>query len=159
MSKIFQVTMAMGLFAGMAVGPACAESNPFVGRWHWNVAQSMLAPGEPTPQEVTTEITSADGGRITWTANLIDHKGVKRMETFDGAANGSFFPVRGAGDGTTAAFTLANGTLQSTFRHPSGGSDTQTCTPSTDDRTMTCRGSWSDGKGHTAAYVDVYDRL
>jgi len=159
MTKLSGVTIAIGLLAGLAVGPAGAESNAFVGRWHWNPAQSMVPPDEPTPQQVTAEITRADGGRITWTANLVDHMGQTRVETFDGLANGSFLPVQGAAAGTTAAFTLANGTLQSTFRHTSGGSDTQTCTPSSDDRTLTCRGTWSDGKGRTTAYVDVYDRL
>ena len=159
MTRFFQITAALGLCAGMAVGTASAASNPFVGHWHWNAAESLVPPDEPTPREVTAEITSADGTRITWTASLIDHMGQKHVETFDGLPNGVFFPVQGAGDGTTAAFTLANGVLQSTFRHPSGGSDTQSCTPSTDDRKLTCRGAWSDGKGHTTAYVDVYDRL
>jgi hypothetical protein len=159
MIRFSQLTVAAGLCAGMAVGAASAESNRFVGHWHWNAAQSMIPPDEPTPREVTADITSADGARIAWTASLTDHMGQKRVETFEGLPDGSFGPVQGAGDGTTAAFTLANGVLQSTFRHPSGGSDTQSCTPSTDDRRLTCRGTWSDGKGHTTAYIDVYDRL
>lgn len=159
MVRISRLAVAVGLCAGMAIGAASAETNPLIGRWHWNAARSMIPPNEPTPQEVTAEITSADGVRITWTARLTDHRGQKHVETFDGLSNGSFFPVQGAGEGTTAAFTLADGALQSTFRHTSGGSDTQTCTPSTDDRTLTCRGTWSDGKGRTTAYVDVYDRL
>jgi len=159
MTRFFRFTVAVGLCAGMAVGAASAETNRFIGRWHWNAAQSLVPSDEPTPREVTAEITSADGARITWTASLVNHMGQKRVETFDGLPNGVFFPVQGAGGGTTAAFTLANGVLQSTFRHPSGGSDIQSCTASTDDRKLTCRGTWSDGKGHTTAYVDVYDRL
>jgi len=159
MTKFSQLAVAAGLCAGMAVGAASAESNRFVGRWHWNAAQSVIPPDEPTPREVTAEIKSADDGRITWTASLIDHMGQQRVETFDGPPDGSFLAVQGSGDGTTAAFTLADGKLQSTFRHPSGGSDAQTCTPSADDRKLTCRGTWSDGKGRTTAYVDVYDRL
>jgi len=158
MTKFSRVTLAAGLCAGMAAGAACAQTNPFVGRWHWNAAQSMVPPDEPTPQQVTTEIASADGGRFSWTASLVDHAGKQRVETFDGPPDGTFLPVRGAGDGTTASFTLANGALQSTFKHPSGGSDTQSCSPSTDGMKLSCRGTWSDGKGRTTAYIDVYDR-
>ncbi|MEJ0069741.1 MAG: hypothetical protein WDO24_14545 [Pseudomonadota bacterium] len=48
MTRFSELTVAIGLCAGMAVGAACAEGNPFIGRWHWNAAQSMIPPDEPT---------------------------------------------------------------------------------------------------------------
>jgi predicted heme/steroid binding protein len=152
------VPALIGICAGLMAGTALAETNHFLGRWHWNKALSTLAPGEPAPQDVKSSIVSADGGQIKWTADLTDEAGKRHIETFDGKPDGTFFPVVGAGADVTASFSWNNGTLQSVFRSAHGGSDTQTCTVSADDKQMTCRGTWSDGRGKSEQYVDVYDR-
>jgi hypothetical protein len=142
---------------GLMVGSASAENAHFIGKWHWNRAQSTLAPNEPAPQDVNASIQSADAGHIKWTAEVVDHKGQKHAETFDGKPDGKFYPVAGAGAKVTASFTWINDTLQSVFKEPDGGSDTQTCALSADTKKMTCTGTWSDGKSNER-YVDIYDR-
>ena len=153
------VSAMVGLCVTLASGAAPAdETNHFLGRWHWNRAKSTLAPGDPTPQDVKASIVSADNGHIKWTADVTDNQGKRHIETFDGKPDGTFFPVVGAGHDVTAAFTIGNGALQSTFKGANGASDSQSCTVSADDKEMTCRGTWTDGKSKSEHYIDVYDR-
>lgn len=151
---------AVVVLAGLAAGPAGAQQveNQFLGHWHWNKAKSTLAPGEPAPKDASAVIESADGGTIRWTAVVIDQEGQTRTERFNGKPDGTPYPVQGT-DSVTAAFTWTNGTLQSTFKGGKSGSDTQSCRVEADAKTMTCRGTWTDGAGSTQNYVDVYDRV
>ena len=57
-----------------------------------------------------------------------------------------------------AAFTVSSTNLVATYTHKEGGGERTDCSLSPDFRKMTCRGSENDGKGHSADYVDVYDR-
>ena len=134
------------------------DTDHFLGRWHWNKAQSTLAPGDPTPQDVKASIVSADNGHIKWTADVTDNHGKRHIETFDGRPDGTFFPVLGAGRDVTAAFTIVNGALRSIFKGANGASDSQSCRISADDKQMTCHGTWTDGRGASEHYIDVYDR-
>lgn len=151
------IFMALSLCAGLATSAAWAAGPSFVGKWHWNKAASTMAEGEPAPQEVWANITSANSNQINWTADITDHTGKHRAETFDGLTDGGFYPVKGSDD-TTAAFVMNDGKLTSTFQSKGGATDKQTCALSTDGQKMTCTGIWSDGKGHSDNYVDVYDR-
>ncbi|HEX9463843.1 MAG TPA: hypothetical protein VGB82_14690 [Alphaproteobacteria bacterium] len=148
-----------GLCAGFMANSAVAEDNHFLGQWQWNKARSKLAPDEPAPQDVRANIQNADNGAIRWSAEITDNNGRKHAETFDGKPDGTFYPVQGAGDGVTAAFTWNGGTLQSVFKHPSGGADTQSCHVEANNKTMACNGTWTDGKGVKETYIDVYDRI
>ena len=78
------------------------------------------------------------------------------VETFNAVGDGEFHSISGD---TTASFRLTGNILQSTFRGPTGQSDVQTCTVSTDQKQMTCRGVLTDGNGRTVNYVDVFDRM
>jgi hypothetical protein len=139
----------VGLCAALTVSSAWAESSPFVGRWHWNPAQSTLPPGEPAPNDLTNEISRADGTYVT-------PDGQPHVVTFDAAASEEFVPIS---SDTTASARLTGDTLQATFKGPTGQSDAQTCTVSADQQQMTCRGVLTDGNGQTVNYVDVYDRM
>jgi hypothetical protein len=146
----------MALCFVLAAGSAWADSSGFVGRWHLNRAQSVLPPGEPVPSDVIAEILRADGMHVRWSLTVIAAQGQNSVETFDAVANGEFYPIN---SDTTAAFRLKGNLLQSTFKGPSGQTDTLTCMLSADQRKMTCRGALSDGDGRTTNYVDVYDRM
>ena len=159
MNKLNLTLAAVGLCTVMTSQAALADTNPFLGHWHWNKAQSALAPDEPAPKDVVADVSRADSGDIKWTATMTDHKDQSRTESFSAAPDGTFHEVEGAGKDTMAAFTLNNGQLQSTFKNLTGGTDTQTCSVSADHNVMTCKGIWSDGKGDTAPYTDVYDRF
>jgi len=146
----------MGLCAALGVSSAWADSGPFVGRWHWNRAQSTMPPGEPVPNDVTAEIARADSAHLKWSLTVLDSQGQSNVETFDAPANGEFYPVS---SDTTAAFRLTGTTLQGTFKGPAGQTDDLTCTVAVDQKKMTCSGVLSDGKGHATNYADVYDRM
>ena len=156
MNRLRSITLIMGLCAVLTASSAGAESSPFVGRWHWNRAQSTLPPGEAAPNDLISEISRADGTYVTWSITIVTPDGQPHVVTFDAAANGEF--VRISSD-TTASARLAGGTLQATFKGPTGQSDTQTCSVSADRRQMTCRGVLADGDRQTVSYVDVYDRM
>jgi hypothetical protein len=110
------------------------------------------------PSDVIAEILRADSTHVRWSLTVIAAQGQNSVETFDAVANGEFYPIN---SDTTAAFRLKGNLLQSTFKGPSGQTDTLTCTLSADQRKMTCRGALSDGDGdgRTTNYVDVYDRM
>jgi len=143
------------LVAGAAAAGAAAPS-PFVAEWHWNKGASTSIPGEPSPHEVVLNITSADPAHVEWTLTTVDENGARAVQTFSGAGDGK--PVTGSPDGSTRAFTVTATSLDSVYRYPDGSSDSASCSLSTDRKKLTCRGSESDGKGHSATYVDVYDR-
>jgi hypothetical protein len=148
---------AIGLCIALATSSAWADSSsPFVGRWHWNPAQSAMPAGEPAPNDVTAEISRADSANLKWSLSVLDSQSQPNVETFDDPANGEFYPVS---SDTTAAFRLTGSTLQGTFKGPTGQTDDLTCTVASDQKTMACRGVLSDGQGHTTNYADVYDRM
>jgi diguanylate cyclase (GGDEF)-like protein len=96
-------------------------------------------------------ISQAEPSAVT----IVTPDGQPHVVTFDAAANGE--SVRISSD-TTASARLAGGTLQATFKGPTGRSDAQTCDVSADRRQMTCRGVLTNGD-QTVKYVDVYDRM
>ena len=155
MNRIRSTTVIMGLAVALAANAAWAESSPFVGRWHWNRAQSTLPPGEPSPNDLVSEISRADGS-VTWSVTIVTPDDQPHVVTFDAAANGESHRVS---SDTTASVRLTGNALQVTFKGPAGRSDAQTCTVSADHQKMTCKGVLTDGAGHTASYVDVYDRM
>lgn len=156
MERVRSMGIGLAIAAGaLLVGSAHADTNPFVGRWHWNHTQSTLPPGEPAPDDLVTEISSDEDEKLRWSVT-ITAEGQTHDETFDAVANGEFHPV---GDKTTAAFRLLGDSLQATFKGPSGQSDTFTCTISEDRRKMTCKGTVDQGDGKAANYTDVYDRM
>ena len=155
MNRLRGCTVIVGLCAALTASSAWAESSLFVGRWHWNRAQSTLPPGEPAPNDLTSEISRADGNHVTWSVTIVTPDGQPHVVTFDAAANGESHRIS---SDTTASVRLTGDTLQATFKGPTGQSDAQTCTVSVDQQQMTCRGVLTDGDGHTVNYVDVYNR-
>jgi len=146
----------IGLSLALAAGSAWADSSALVGRWHWNRAQSTTPAGEPVPNDLTVEITRVDSTHVKWSLTVLAEQGQKNVEAFDTPANGEFYPVS---SDTTAAFHLGEGSLQATFKGPSGETDDLTCTVASDRKRMTCKGTLIDDQGRTSSYVDVYDRM
>jgi hypothetical protein len=156
MNRLRGTAVILGLCAALTASSGWAGSSPFVGRWHWNLAQSTLPPGEPAPNDLTSEISRADGDYVTWTVTIVTPDGQSHVVPFDAATNGESSRIS---SDTTASARLAGDTLQATFKGPTGQSDAQTCTVSADRQQMTCRGVLTDGNGRTENYVDVYDRM
>jgi hypothetical protein len=150
------ITIVTGLCAALAASSAWADSSPFLGRWHWNRAQSMMPPDEPLPNDLTTEFSRADGSRLMWSVMIVTPEGGHYVETFDVPPDGKFHPIS---SDTTAAFRLTGNALRATFKGPTGQSDAVRCTLSADQKVMTCNGMLKEGNGRTANYVDVYDRI
>jgi hypothetical protein len=148
--------IAVGFCIALVASSAWADSSPFVGRWHWNRAQSVMPAGEPAPNDVTVEISRVDSTHVRWSLTVLAAQGEKSVETFDAVANGEFYAVS---SDTTAAFRLGEGTLQATFKGPTGETDTLTCTVAANQTKMTCKGVLIDGAGRTANYIDVFDRM
>jgi hypothetical protein len=149
------IAIVTGLCAALAASSAWADSSPFLGRWHWNPAQSTMPPGDPAPDDLTTEFSRADSKHLTWSVTLVTLQG-RGVDTFDVPPDGKFYPIS---SDTTAALRLTGDALQATFKGPTGQSDAVTCTLSANQKVMTCRGVLNDGNGRTATYVDVYDRM
>jgi hypothetical protein len=143
------------LVAGAAVA---AEPSPFIGAWHWNPSASVEVPGEPQPRDVVLDITRADPAGVAWRLTILDEKGEREVQSFNGPGDGKPVAVEGRSDGSTGAFTVTASEMDSVYAYPGGATDRSRCALSPDRKRMTCRGTESDGKGHAANYVDVYDR-
>jgi hypothetical protein len=156
MDRLRGAAVMVGLCAALTASSAWAQSSPFVGRWHWNKAQSTLPAGETAPVDLMSEISRADGDRLTWSVTIVTPDGQSDVVTVDAPANGESSAVS---SDTTASARVTGDTLQATFRGPGGQSDTQTCTVAAEPKQMTCRGVLTDGDGKTVTYVDVYDRM
>jgi hypothetical protein len=156
MSGIRSTTVVMGLCAAMAASAAYAEDSPFVGRWHWNRAQSTLPPGEPAPKDVESDISRAEGASVSWSVTIVTPDDKRHVVTFKAEPSGD---AQRISSDTTASARVGDETLQATFNGPAGRSDTQTCSVSADRKQMTCQGVLRDGQGHSVTYVDVYDRM
>jgi hypothetical protein len=156
MERFRGTTVIAGLCVALTASSAWAESSPFVGRWHWNRAQSTLPPGVPAPNDLTNEISRADDHYVTWSVTIITADGQPHVVMLDAAAIGESHRISSA---TTASASLTGHTLQATFKGPAGQSDAQTCTVSADQQQMTCRGVLTNGNGQTVNYIDVYDRM
>lgn len=141
-----------------SVAVPAAEPGPFVGEWHWNKAESTSAAGEAPPREMVLNITSADPAHVVWSLTVVDEKGERHQQSFSGAGDGKPVPVPGSTDGSTTAFTVTTTKLESASASADGSTDRSSCSLSADRKKMTCRGTESDGKGHSGTYVDVYDR-
>lgn len=155
MIGIRSTMLVMGLCAALAASAASAEESPFVGRWHWNRAQSTLPPGEPAPKDVVSDISRADGTSVAWSVTIVTPDDQRHIVTFEADPAGD----AQHGIDTTASARMADETLQAMFNGPAGRSDTQTCAVSANRKQMTCKGVMSDGQGHSVSYVDVYDRI
>jgi hypothetical protein len=156
MRRLQGIKVVTGLCATLAASSAWADGSSFVGRWHWNPAQSTMPPGEPVPNDLTTEFSRADSDRLTWLVTIVTPGGRRFVETFDIAPDGKFYPIS---SDTIAAFRLTGDALQATFKGPTGQSDTVKCTLSADQKVMSCSGVLNEGDGRAATYVDVYDRI
>src|SRR2546422_8462877 len=88
MTRSRGTTVIMGVCVALAAGAAWAESSPFVGRWHWNQAQSTLPPGEPSPTDVVSEISRADGSSVTWSVTIVTPDGQPHVVTLEAGADG-----------------------------------------------------------------------
>ena len=154
MSVIRRLAVATALWAALAPCAAHAADSPFVGRWHWNPAQSTLPPGATTPKDVVTEIVQADAGAVSWSVTIVMPDDQRHVMTFKAGPS----PERLGGD-TTVTVRLSDDTLQTTFNGDGGQSDTLTCTVSANHNQMTCKGVLSDSRNHSVSYVDVYDRM
>jgi hypothetical protein len=151
------IAAVLALAVSGAATAARADSPLFVGKWHWNPKESSTAPGEPLPRDVVLNIANADKTRVQWTVTTVDGKGAQTVKSFAGTGDGKSAPI--AGDpGTTGAFTLTDTAMESVYASADGGTDRSTCSVSSDRRKLTCRGTESDGKGHSTNYTDVYDR-
>jgi hypothetical protein len=155
MKRLRTIKVVTGLCATLATSSAWADSSPFVGRWHWNPAQSTMPRGEPAPGNLTTEFARVDRNHVTWSVMLVTPHG-RYADTFDVPADGEFYPLS---SGTTVAVRLTGDALRATFKGPTGQSEAVTCTVSANAKVMTCRGVLNEGNGRTATYVDVYDRI
>src|SRR6267142_117689 len=101
MSGLGLTRWVMGLCLVLAAGSALADSSSFVGRWHWNRAQSSSPPGEPMLNDVIAEISRADSTHVRWSVTVVAAQG-QTVETFEAVANGEFYPIN---SDTTAAFS------------------------------------------------------
>ncbi len=150
------IEVIVGLFAVSVAGSAWADNSPFIGRWHWNRAQSTTPSETSVPSDMIVEIARADSMHVRLSMTVLGPNGQRDIETFDAPGNGEFYPVS---SGTTAAFRLTEDTIQATFKGPAGQMDTLTCALGAGQTTMTCRGVLSDENGRTSSYVDLFDRM
>jgi hypothetical protein len=158
MRRRYKSEIAVGLCGALALGAAgsaWADDNPFVGRWHWNRAESKVPSSEAVPADMVADFTRVDTSHVKWSVTVTSPQGQNAVEKFDTPANGEFYPIN---DDTTVAFRVNGLTLQGTFKGSAGQTDNLSCTVSADRHKMTCSGEFTGSDGKTEPYLDVYDR-
>jgi hypothetical protein len=149
------LALALAAAAPLAFG---ADAPGWVGRWHWNASESTATPGEVPPRDVLLVIESVSPAHVQWNLTIIDSAGGRHEQSFNGSGDGKPAAVAGAPPGTTGAITVTATAYEAVYTNTDGSSDRSTCSLSADGKKMTCRGTDSDGKGHSVPYTDVYDR-
>ena len=154
MPRNLMAAAAVALSLSTAALAADDGAGAFAGEWRWNKAESSVIPGEPVPREVVLRIASATPARVQWTLTRTDADGSQHAESFSGGGNGQPGAVTGAPD-TTGAFTVTANTFDANYTSKDGSTDRTSCSLSADRKKMTCRGTESDGKGHSMNYVEI----
>jgi hypothetical protein len=151
--------VAVALFSVVASSSSHAQSNPLVGTWKLNLAQSKFDPG-PAPKSLTRTVEAqGDGVKYTFDGVAADGKPIAYgfAVKFDGKDN----PINGSipsGADTIAAKRLSPNTFEATLKAGGKVLGTSKVTVSKDGKVTTVDSSGTSTAGVKAHDVQVFDK-
>jgi hypothetical protein len=151
--------VAVALFSVVASSSSHAQSNPLVGTWKLNLAQSKFDPG-PAPKSLTRTVEAqGDGVKYTFDGVAADGKPIAYgfAVKFDGKDN----PINGSipsGADTISAKRLSSNTFEATLKAGGKVLGTSKVTVSKDGKVTTVDSSGTSTAGVKAHDVQVFDK-
>jgi len=157
--RAYLLAVFAGVFAGALAATVLAQAtDPQVGTWKLNLAESKYSPG-PAPNSATTQIEAAGAG----TKVVVDQPqadGTMRHWEFSSNYDGKDVKVNGNNpDADMLSRTRVNANTVKTISMKSGKvTTTQTSTVSSDGKIRTVTTTGTNAAGQTVNNVAVYER-
>jgi hypothetical protein len=146
--------LCAAVLAGLWSAGASAESNPYVGTWKKNAAESA-GMADPSGQETTVIRRHDTVLDYTWTGTGYDGK----TETFSysGKVDGKAQALPGDTGLRGAMIPTPSGVIEAKLWGPDGSLEDKFCILSA-PRKLTCFATFTDGKGKVSLFKEVFDR-
>lgn len=164
--KRFLLFATVAVLAALMSGLLLAQSNPAVGTWKLNLANSKPSTTPLAKSETRTVIAQGDGLRVSYDGINADGLSFAYgyAANFDGKAN----PITGSGQqwreqqvngaDTIALKRINTSTYEGTLKKAGKVVLTVTYTVSEDGKVTTLTAKGSDAKGQPTTDVNVFDR-
>ena len=142
------------LLVSWAAG-AHAASNPYVGTWKKNAAESvgMADPGGSETTEIRRHDSVLD---YTWTG--IGSDGKKETFSFSGAVDGVKRPLPGDSGLDGAMIRTPSGVIEGKLWSKDGGLEDKYCILSAPKK-LTCFATYTDAAGKISLFKEVFDKM
>jgi hypothetical protein len=137
-----------------------AQSDPSIGTWALNVAQSKYTPG-PAPRQETIIILRGANDTMRTTSKGVESDGSAIDYTYTFKYDGTDYPVMGSGmpnDGETVAVTRDGNTVTTTWKRDGKVVLTEKAMYSEVAKQRTITATGSNDRGQATTVVAVYDR-
>jgi hypothetical protein len=159
MLKSARKFLVLAAFA-VALSPlaaVAADTDPVLGTWKLNVAQSKFSPGPAPKSQTRTYKDSKEGTALTWTQVAADGKETTVSTTVK--YDGKDYPVTGAADfDAISGKRLADGTVESTQKKAGKAVGTSVRTISKDGKTLTLKSKGTNAAGVAYDNTLVFDK-
>jgi hypothetical protein len=154
--KLRLIVLAAVVTCAFTASAGFAQSDPLVGTWKLNLAQSKYTSPAPRSEMVTYE---ADADGLKYTVKRVDTAGANVTLGGRLATDGKDHPATGTPDWDSAMTRRVNQRTTETIRKRAG-TQVQTVmrAVSADGRRLTLTTKGTDAAGHAVNDVQVYDR-
>jgi opacity protein-like surface antigen len=142
---------------GAAAASAADATDPVVGTWKLNVAQSKFSPGPAPKSQTRSYVATADGIAMTYTGVAADGSAVNGKSTF--RYDGKDYPISGSADFDTLSLKRIDATtIESTQKKAGKATGMTVRTVAGDGKILTLKSKGTDAKGKAYDNVMVFDR-
>lgn len=140
-----------------AIVPSFAQSDPFIGTWKLNMAQSKFTPGPAPKSGSVTFTTAAPGFRAV--VEGVGPKDEKSRWEYTGNYDGKDYPLKGNPDGDMISVRRINAnTVETTIKRAGKPAVTNMRTVSADGKTLTVVTKGTNGQGQTVHNVQIFEK-
>jgi hypothetical protein len=154
-ARKFLILAAFAVALSPLAAPA-AETDPVLGTWKLNVAQSKFSPG-PAPKSQTRTYKDSNGSTaLNWTQAGADGKEMTVSTTYK--YDGKDYPVTGADFDTVSLKKVDDRTVESTQKKAGKVVGTTMRTVSKDGKTLTLKSKGTNAAGVAHDNTLVFDK-
>ncbi len=158
-SAAVQVGLCLLLAMGAsAFAAGTKSSNSAVGNWILNPTKSQFE-NMPAPRLERLRVLKDDDGGLSWRLSGFGQDGKAFHEEYDGPTDGTYHPITGGENVSTAAYTRSGSTTNWTIKDKTGAIvETGSGSLSGDSHTLTLKGTLKTPQGESK-FTSVYDRV
>jgi hypothetical protein len=151
--------VAVAMLAALASGPLFGQSNPLVGTWKLNAAQSKFTPG-PAPRSMTRTV-EAQGEGVRYTFDGVSNDGTAIAYSFAVNFDGKDNAITGSmpsGADSISAKRINSNMFEATLKQGGKVIGTSRIEVSLDGKVTTVTSKGSNSAGQATNDVSVYDK-